>query len=175
MTSPSIAPPSPRARLGDRGFLGALALALPATVLFACAPYLGVQVRVPASPWLFVLVYPVLEELVFRGLVQGWLLQRPALAAPLAARAWLPRLSAANIIAAALFAAAHLLRSPWPWALATFLPGLVFGWLRERHGGVVAPAIVHVAYNAAVLVGATIGHRTLVAGTLAFASTGQGG
>lgn len=165
MTSPTFATgAAPRPIPGDRGFLAALALALPAVAVFAYAPQLGVAVHVPASPWLFVLVYPVLEELVFRGLVQGWLLQRPALAAPLVARTWLAGLSAANVVTAALFAAAHLLRSPWPWALATFLPGLVFGWLRERHGGVTAPAIVHVAYNAAVLLGATIGNAML-AGT----------
>ncbi len=149
--------------LGDPAFLAALALALPAFLAFAFAPGYGIPIRVPASPLLFVLVYPVLEEIVFRGLVLGRLLQVPALAVPR-----LGIVTGANVCTALLFAFAHLLREPWPWALATFLPGLLFGWLRERHGGVAAPALLHVAYNAAVLAAVW---AAPYAATLAFAAT----
>jgi membrane protease YdiL (CAAX protease family) len=51
-----------------------------------------------------------------------------------------------------LFAIAHpLLSGPhvlasW-WRLETFIPGLLFGWLRERGGGVLAPMLVHWGSN----------------------------
>lgn len=141
--------PAPLAFLGDRAFLGALALALPACIAFALAPWFGVVVRVPSLAWQFLLLYPVLEELAFRGLVQGQLLRLPALARP-----HVTAISMANVLTAAAFAAAHLLREPWPWAVATFVPGLVFGWARERSGGVLAPMVLHVAYNVAVWLGA---------------------
>ena len=31
--------------------------------------------------------------------------------------------------------------------MATFLPGLLFGWVRERTGGLVAPVVVHALSN----------------------------
>lgn len=95
-------------------------------------------------PWRFlalVALYPVLEELVFRGLLQGVLLRR----------GWGRRVAgpvtAANLAAAVVFAAAHLLRTSPGWAAAVVLPGLVFGYFRERHG-VGAAIALHVFYNA---------------------------
>lgn len=95
----------------------------------------------PARFAIAVVVYPVLEELVFRGLVQGSLLRKPW-----AARRFGP-LTAANLLSAAAFAAAHLARTTPLWAAAVLLPGLVFGYFRERHG-VPAAILLHVIYNA---------------------------
>ena len=50
----------------------------------------------------------------------------------------------------ALFAAGHLV-SLDPARLLTFFPGLLFGWLRARTGGVVAPAVAHALSNLLVL------------------------
>lgn len=52
----------------------------------------------------------------------------------------------AAVLAAALFAAGHLL-VPAPWRLAVFFPALIFAWLRARTGSVVAAAICHFAFN----------------------------
>lgn len=99
----------------------------------------------PATrPWFFlsvVLVYPVLEEIVFRGLLQGWLLERNW------GRSRLGPVTAANAIAALLFALAHLVHQPPGWAAAVILPALVFGYFRERHGLWTA-IVLHVLYNA---------------------------
>jgi membrane protease YdiL (CAAX protease family) len=95
----------------------------------------------PAQFLVLVVLYPVLEELVFRGLLQGALLWR----------GWGHRLAgpvtAANLAAALVFAAAHLLRGTPAWAAAVFLPGLVFGFFRERHG-IGAAIVLHAFYNA---------------------------
>jgi len=54
------------------------------------------------------------------------------------------------VIAALFFAFGHsLVMLKW-WHFATFFPGLVFAWLRERTGGVIAGAIFHAICNIAV-------------------------
>ncbi|HYG68947.1 MAG TPA: CPBP family glutamic-type intramembrane protease, partial [Anaeromyxobacteraceae bacterium] len=45
-----------------------------------------------------------------------------------------------------LFAAGHLV-VPQPWRLATFLPALLFGWLRARTGTIAAPVVAHALSN----------------------------
>jgi membrane protease YdiL (CAAX protease family) len=99
----------------------------------------------PASePLFFVsvcLIYPVLEEIVFRGFVQEWL------AARLRHRAW-RGLSAANIITSLVFAALHFIYHPPLYAVLVFLPSLIFGYFKERHGGLTAPILLHIWYNA---------------------------
>jgi len=95
--------------------------------------------------WFFlsaVLLYPVLEEIVFRGLLQGWLLEREW-----GRRTLLGPVSIANAIAALTFAVAHLIHQPPLWAMAVFLPGLVFGYFREVHG-LWSAILLHVVYNA---------------------------
>ncbi len=51
------------------------------------------------------------------------------------------------LVAALVFGAFHPLsvvgQNPWPWALWTGVMGLVFGFLREKSGAVVASSLVH--------------------------------
>ena len=89
-----------------------------------------------------VIFYPVLEEIVFRGGLQGALLTRPALCRSIAG------ISLACVITSLLFAAAHLLRQPPLWAALVFIPSLIFGWARERHDSLVSPTVLHMSYNA---------------------------
>ncbi len=87
------------------------------------------------------LVYPVLEEIVFRGGLQPWLRRHPRAAAN-----W-HGVSVANIATSVVFAATHLLRHPPGWATAMFLPSLVFGYFRDRHDSLKGPIALHVFYN----------------------------
>jgi membrane protease YdiL (CAAX protease family) len=130
--------------LRDPWFLAALAAGPAAWALLALwLPVVdpGWPAARPLQFLALVLLYPVLEELVFRGLLQGWLLRR----------GWGDRragpVTAANLAAALAFAAAHLLRVSPAWAAAVFLPGLVFGYFRERHG-IGAAIALHAWYNA---------------------------
>ncbi len=96
----------------------------------------------PLSYLRLAVVIPVLEELVFRGALQGWLLQQ----------AWGVRqrvgLSNANLVTSLVFTAAHIVSHPPLWALSVLLPSLVFGYFRERHAGLLAPILLHASYNA---------------------------
>ena len=88
---------------------------------------------------LIILIYPVLEEIVFRGLVLEYLAKRIS---------WrLGLLTAANALTSCVFVAAHLIYSPWIWALLVFFPSLVFGYVKERHQSLVSPIILHGFYN----------------------------
>ncbi len=95
------------------------------------------------APQLFIfpaLIYPVAEEVVFRGLIQD-----------LAARylgTWrLGPLSHANVYTSLLFSALHFINHPPLWAAAVFIPSLVFGYFKDRTGGVTAPVVLHIWYN----------------------------
>ena len=89
-----------------------------------------------------VILYPVIEELAFRGFMQSWLLERPV---------WktfvVPGISRANILTSFMFAALHLFNQPLLWAALIFAPSLVFGYLRERFDAVTPCIVVHVWYN----------------------------
>ena len=92
-----------------------------------------------------VLIYPLLEEIVFRGALQGLLMER------LSGKRlphWLGGLSLANLITSLVFAAMHLFNQSPLWAALIFIPSLVFGWAREATGGLLAPVLLHMFYNA---------------------------
>jgi len=116
----------------------------------AVAPYAGTAhpaLRFPPDlalrAALQLLVVAVPEELFYRGFLQT----RWATTAPERGVRFLgARLGAGFLWTQLLFAAGHLVVLQ-PWRLATFLPGLWFGWLRERHGSIVAPVVAHAVSN----------------------------
>lgn len=96
-----------------------------------------------AAPWAYLqlaALYPILEEAVFRGVLQ------PALADRWPQR-WGP-LTLANLCTSLVFATLHLLHHPPLWAASVFAPSLVFGYFRERHQGLLSPMLLHGWYNA---------------------------
>lgn len=95
----------------------------------------------PDNPWLLLLVYPVLEELVFRFGLQSWLAERTW-----GQRQWLG-FSIANVVASSVFVLAHCWTHPLLWALAVLPPSLLFGWCYQRWN-IVAAITLHIWYNA---------------------------
>ena len=91
-----------------------------------------------------VLVYPVLEEIVFRGLIQE-------LVHEYLSKASLGPVSVANLLTSLLFAGVHFFYHPPLWAALVFFPSLVFGFFKDRTQGLMAPIILHVFYNAGFL------------------------
>jgi membrane protease YdiL (CAAX protease family) len=89
-----------------------------------------------------VLWQPLIEESLFRGVLQGELLRLPRL------RQARLGLTGANVLSSLAFAAVHLVHQPLPWALATFAPSLVFGYFRDRCRSALPGLALHVAYNA---------------------------
>jgi membrane protease YdiL (CAAX protease family) len=89
------------------------------------------------------LVVALPEEALFRGYMQTRLGERwpkgRFLGAPIDARVL--------VLQAALFAALHFASIPSPARLAVFFPGLLFGWVRARRGGIGAAMFLHALSN----------------------------
>ena len=84
------------------------------------------------------------EEAFFRGYVLTRL-RRASPNAPIAVLG-VP-LGTADLAAAALFAAVHLVAIPAPGRLLVFFPALLFGWVARRTGSSVGPAVLHALCN----------------------------
>lgn len=82
------------------------------------------------------LIAPLLEELLFRGVLQTSLLRL------LGERRWV-----AILITAALFSVTHLPVVPWQNLVPLFVLGLVFGYLYERTGSMLTPILSHAGFN----------------------------
>ena len=89
-----------------------------------------------------VVLYPVLEELAFRGFIQTWLREKTFFRTQM-----LFGITRANLITSFLFAALHLFSQPLIWAAMIFAPSLVFGYLRDRYEAVSPSIILHAWYN----------------------------
>jgi membrane protease YdiL (CAAX protease family) len=123
---------------------------LPSGLARALGPYAGaprLALRLPPNLPLLALVQLLVvalpEEMFYRGFVQtAWRRNAPERGVTVLGA----RLGHGFFATQALFAAGHLVVLE-PWRLATFFPGLLFGWLRERTGDVAAPVVLHALSN----------------------------
>ncbi len=89
-----------------------------------------------------VLLYPIVEEIVFRGWIQGEvLLGRFKLNATIAG------ITLANFLTSLLFALLHGINQEFTWAILIFFPSLVFGYLRDRYGYLLPSILLHSTFN----------------------------
>ena len=130
--------------LGDYAFLWLLALGpmvwLALIWLFAFQPLPRHAIWSPI--FLSVTLWqPVFEELLFRGIVQGHVLQSMA-----SHKNWCG-LSIPNLLTSFLFSLAHLASHSVSWSLLVFVPSLCFGFVRDRFGSVYPSIALHAFYN----------------------------
>ena len=132
-------------------------LAVVAGGMVAAGIGLWIPVRDPtagrAMIWIVVwtiLIYPVLEELTFRGALQGWLLSYGW------GRSARLGITAANLVTTGAFVALHFLHHVPAWAASVAVPSLVFGYFRERHASVYPAIALHVVYNLFYLLAVTL-------------------
>jgi len=89
-----------------------------------------------------VIYYPVLEEILFRGIIQGSIIKK----------AWgikkYLHLTGANWSSSVLFVFAHFWYQPMLWALMLFVPSLIFGFFRDRYSSIYPCIGLHMFYNA---------------------------
>jgi membrane protease YdiL (CAAX protease family) len=89
-----------------------------------------------------ILIQPLIEELLFRGLLQGWLVEQSW------GRRQLGGFTLANLLVTVLFTALHFFSHPPLWAAGVLLPSLLYGYFRDRHDSVYPAIALHVFYNA---------------------------
>jgi membrane protease YdiL (CAAX protease family) len=129
----------------DRTFHAALLVA-PAFwallfLLLHARPDWSWPLRYPENYLMPALVYPVLEEIVFRGLLQELIHEHVT-------RGAFGPLSSANVITSVIFTALHFVHHPPLWAALVFLPSLVFGYFKDKYRSLRPAIILHVFYNA---------------------------
>ncbi|MFO8004444.1 JDVT-CTERM system glutamic-type intramembrane protease MrtJ [Thioalkalivibrio sp.] len=108
----------------------------------------GYAWSIVSDPWhllALLLLYPVVEEWLFRGVLQGELLRHPRW------RRVHLGLTRANLLTSLLFVAVHLVHQPPLWAVAALVPSLVLGHFRERYGNLRLPIALHILFNAVYL------------------------
>ncbi len=93
----------------------------------------------------FCISIAVVEEVVFRGGIQGWLLRKEIFK-----RNYFG-LSRANWLTSLLFAAAHIWQHPLALVPGYLAISLVLGHFRERYNGILVPVALHAWYNLALL------------------------
>ena len=91
-----------------------------------------------------VLLVALPEEAFFRGYLQTRLQDGEAKRIRLLGASFGPR---SLILQAALFALLHFIVDANPARLAVFFPGLLFGWMRAKRGGIGAAIFFHAACN----------------------------
>jgi hypothetical protein len=126
--------------------------ALLAGPVFWIALYLILQ---PAIQWDWPLIkpgqflvpvvfYPLVEEVIFRGLLQelvhDYISQRS-----------LGPFSVANLLTSVIFTAMHFIYHAPVWAALVIFPSLVFGFFKDRTRQLTAPILLHIFYNAGFL------------------------
>ncbi len=132
-----LAPPRVCSQYG-----GLAGLHLPSFALFEAVPP---RPGVVSAEWCMVqwLVVGLPEELFFRG----FLLRKLEARFP-PRRRWLGGgVGLALVLSALAFALIHLPKEGDPRALATFFPGLLFGWMRSATGSILASTATHGAFN----------------------------
>jgi len=123
-------------------YAGLAGLHLPRLVLAEATPPPSDAISLEwcAVQWL---VVGLPEELFFRG----FLLERLERRFPPRHRILGGGVGVALVLSAAAFALIHLPKEGDPRALATFFPGLLFGWMRSATGSILASTVAHGGAN----------------------------
>jgi len=96
--------------------------------------------------WLSLVIWqPVVEEILFRGIVQGQLRKTRW-----GQRAWL-KISAANVVTSIAFVTAHMINNPPLFSISVIIPSLLFGYFRDTCNSVYPSILLHSAFNAFVI------------------------
>ena len=116
-----------------------------------CAHYGGMRaLHVPTPTWSLgefclvqLLVVALPEELFFRGFLLGLLEKR----FPPKRRILGGGVGLALVLSSLAFAIIHIPKDGDPRVLATFFPGLLFGWMRSATGSILASTVTHGCSN----------------------------
>lgn len=88
-----------------------------------------------------VVVYPILEELTFRGWLQTHLLAHPSFRRKRLFFTW------ANLWTSIVFSLVHFWVRGFPLVLSVFFPSVLFGYCRDKYGSVIPGTFLHVVFN----------------------------
>lgn len=97
------------------------------------------------SLFFLILFYPVVEEVVFRGVIQEFITSKtkgyPSFF----------NVTIANVVTSILFVMMHFVHHTPLWAMLVFIPSLIFGYFKEQYGHIRSSIFLHIFYNACSL------------------------
>ena len=93
---------------------------------------------------------PLIEELLFRGIIQGQLSKQKW------GQQTLLKITAANIVTSIIFVVMHMLNTSLIWSLTIFMPSLLYGFFRDTFKSVYPAMVLHSIYNLIVVLGLVI-------------------
>lgn len=88
-----------------------------------------------------VLWQPVIEEIGFRGMLQGVLREQSG------CQLFMGPLTVANLLTSTVFALAHLPTHPWFWIPGIFIISIILGYARDRSGSLFPAIGLHCYFN----------------------------
>jgi membrane protease YdiL (CAAX protease family) len=100
----------------------------------------------PTFLLLVLFVYPVVEEIIFRGTVQELLLQRKPM------KVTYYGISRANMMTSCLFGGFHLMHQPFLFAILIIMPSILLGYFKERYSTLAVPIGLHILFNGIFIV-----------------------
>ena len=126
--------------LRDKQFLVAILIAPIVAWIFTYIFTPNFITQQVVNPIYIIIIYPILEELSFRGAIQGFIARKVN-------KNFIYQLSYANIITSILFVLTHLFYHQLFWALLVFIPSLIFGYFKDRTTSVMPSIALHMFYN----------------------------
>ncbi len=127
---------------------GAAILAAPLFVLLYTSLFQTQQVNLDTlfhdkeALFLLLIFYPIVEELIFRGMIQEYIALKTK-----ERSLYFHSISLANILTSLLFVALHFIYHAPLWALLVFIPSLLFGYFKEQYKNIVPSIFLHMFYN----------------------------
>ena len=137
---------APRCFRDYRFLIAILAGALVLWVIHDLLPPFSSSVAFHWKLWLSLVIWqPLVEEILFRGIVQGQLRKTTW-----GQRTWL-NISAANAVTSIVFVTIHMINNPPLFSISVMVPSLLFGYFRDRCNSVYPSILLHSAFNAFVI------------------------
>lgn len=93
------------------------------------------------SLFMFVVLYPIVEELTFRGLIQEFIANKTK------QKKLFLYVSLSNFLTSILFVLIHFVYHAPIWAMLVFFPSLIFGYFKEKYNHIVPSIVLHMFYN----------------------------
>ena len=91
--------------------------------------------------FLLLLFYPIVEELIFRGMIQEYIALKTN------NKIIFNPISLANVLTSVLFVTIHFIYHTPLWALLVFIPSLIFGYFKEQYQSIYPSIFLHIFYN----------------------------
>lgn len=88
-----------------------------------------------------IILYPIVEELTFRGMIQSYISVKTKYFE------FLWGISLANVLTSILFGLMHLIHHEPIWATLVFVPSVIFGYFKDRFDSVLPSIFLHMFYN----------------------------